>query len=52
MPEDPVAVWIRLDKVLRRVIGHRMKHGVTPESDEALDTLRAMMARTERWLVN
>jgi hypothetical protein len=39
---------IRLDKVLRRVIGRRMKHGPTPETDQAIDTLLAMRERAAR----
>jgi hypothetical protein len=27
---DPVAAWIRLDPLTRRVVGRRMEHGPTP----------------------
>jgi hypothetical protein len=36
MLDDPVVVWLRLDKVLRRIIGHRMKHGRSPETESRL----------------
>jgi hypothetical protein len=52
VPEDPVAVWIRLDKVTRRLIGWRMEHGRTPKSDEELDKLMILRAWTARRIVN
>jgi hypothetical protein len=49
---DAVAAWIRLDMLTRRVIGRRVKHGATPETDEALDKLIVLRAWTARRLVN
>jgi hypothetical protein len=40
-----VAAWIRLDMLTRRVIGRRVEHGATPETDEALDKLMVLRAR-------
>jgi hypothetical protein len=49
---DPVDAWIILDRVTRRLIGHRMEHGPTPETDEAPDKLMVLRAWTARRLVN
>lgn len=49
---DPVAAWIRLEKITRRMVGHRMTYGPTPETDEAIDKLRLLRAWTARRLVN
>jgi hypothetical protein len=43
-----VAAWIRLDMLTRRVIGRRVEHGATPETDEALDKLMVLRAWTGR----
>jgi hypothetical protein len=43
---DPVAAWIRLDRITRRVVGRRMEQGRTPETDEAIDKLRVLRAWT------
>jgi hypothetical protein len=40
---DPVAAWIRLDRLTRRVVGRRMEHGRTPETNEMLDKLMVGM---------
>jgi hypothetical protein len=50
--EDPVAVWIRLDKVARRLIGRRREHGPTPQTDAELDKLMLLRAWTAQRLVN
>jgi hypothetical protein len=49
---DPVAAWIRLDRITRRMVGRRMRHGPTPETDEALDKLMVLRAWTTRRLLN
>lgn len=49
---DPVALWIRLDLVTRRVVGQRMNRGATPESDEMLDRLMVLRTWVMRRLVN
>jgi len=49
---DYVAIWIRLERLTRYVIGRRMEEGTTPESDAALDRLIARHRRLERRLVN
>ena len=48
---DPVAVWIRLDLLTRRIVG-RMEQGATPATDAALDSLIMLRAWTGRRLVN
>jgi hypothetical protein len=45
---DALDEWIRLDRVTRKVIGWRM----TPESDEALDSLMRLREWTARRLAN
>jgi hypothetical protein len=53
MPQDdPVAMWIYLDLLTRKVIGHRMTYGPSPESDEELDKLIVLRAWTARRMVN
>jgi hypothetical protein len=49
---DPLAAWIRLDLLTRRVVGRRMEHGPTHETDEALDKLIVLRAWTERRIVD
>jgi hypothetical protein len=49
---DPVRAWIRLDLLTRRIVGRRLKHGPTAETDEALDTVRVLRAWTARRIVN
>jgi len=46
--DDPVAEWIRLDLVTRKVIGWRMTHGPTPQTHEALDKLMVLRALAAR----
>jgi hypothetical protein len=48
---DPLAQWIKLDRLTRRVVGRRMEQGPTPQTDEALDKLM-VRAWTARRLVN
>jgi hypothetical protein len=43
---------IRLDRITRRVVGRRMGHGPTPQTDEALDKLMLLRAWTARRIVN
>jgi len=43
---DPVAIWLRLERLTRHVIGRRMEEGATPETDEPLDRLIAL----RKWL--
>jgi hypothetical protein len=45
---DPVAAWIRLDLLTRRVIGRHLELGATPATDEALDKLMVLRAWTAR----
>lgn len=49
---DPLAQWIRLDLLTRRVVGRRLKQGVTRETDKALDKLMVLWTWTARRLVN
>jgi hypothetical protein len=49
---DAVATWIKLDLLTRRVVGRRMEHGPTPETDEALDKLIVLRAWPARRFVN
>jgi hypothetical protein len=49
---DEVQAWIRLDLLTRRVVGWRMEHGPTPETDGALDKLMVLRAWTAHRLVN
>jgi hypothetical protein len=39
---DPIAAWIRLDLLTRRVVSRRLERGATPESDEELDKLMGL----------
>jgi hypothetical protein len=48
---DPLG-WITLDRLTRRVIGWRMQHGPTSETDEALDNVMLLRTWTARRLVN
>jgi hypothetical protein len=49
---DPLTAWIRLDLLSRRIVGRRMVHGPTQQTDEALDKLMLLRAWTARRLVN
>jgi hypothetical protein len=49
---DPLAFWIRLDLITRRVVGRRMNRGATPESDEMLDRLIVLRTRVARRLAD
>jgi hypothetical protein len=49
---DPVALWIRLDLLTRRVVGRRMEDGPSPETDEQIEKLRVLRAWVARRLVN
>jgi hypothetical protein len=49
---DAVAAWIRLDMLTRRVVGRRMEHGPTPQTDAELDKLMLLRAWTAQRLVN
>jgi hypothetical protein len=49
---DGVKAWSHLDRITRKVIGWRMEHGRTPETDEELDKLMLLRAWTARRLVN
>jgi hypothetical protein len=54
LPTSPDAheAWIKLDLLTRRDVGRRLEQGPTPETDEALDALMVLRARTARRLVN
>jgi hypothetical protein len=47
-----VAAWIRLDLLTRHIVGRRMEHGLTPDTDETLDKLMVLRAWTLRRMVN
>jgi hypothetical protein len=49
---DPLTAWIRLDLLTRCVVGRRMEHGPTSETDKELDKLMVLRAWTARRLVN
>ncbi len=49
---DPLTAWIRLDLLTRRVVGQRMEHAPTPETDEELDKLMVLRVWTARRIVN
>jgi hypothetical protein len=49
---DPVSAWIKLDLLTRRIVGRRLEHGPTPQTDEALDKLMRLRAWTARRIVN
>jgi hypothetical protein len=49
---DDVQAWIRLDLLTRDILGQRMEHGSTPETDEALDKLMVFRAWSAERLVN
>ncbi len=50
---DGLTVWIKARPPHpARMVGHRMKHEPTPETDEALDKLMVLRAWTARRLVN
>jgi hypothetical protein len=49
---DPVAAWIKLDLLTRRIVGRRLEKGASLATDEALDKLMVLRAWTARWLVN
>ena len=43
---DLVTIWIRVDRLMNRIVAQRLKEGATPESDEAFDRLILV----HRWL--
>jgi hypothetical protein len=47
-----VAFWLRLERLIRHVIGRRMEEGTTPETDKQLDQLTWLRAPLARRLVN
>ena len=49
---DPVAAWIRLDRMTRRVVGRRMEQDPTPDTGQALDRVMILRAWTARPMVN
>jgi hypothetical protein len=49
---DSVAAWIRVDRLIHRVVGHRLNQGSTPELDAQFDRLIILHPWLERRLGN
>ena len=49
---DPLALWIKLDLLTRRLVGARMDNRPKPETDEALDRVIVLRRWVARRLVN
>ena len=49
---DYVAAWIRVDRLIHRVVGHRLNQGSTPELDAQFDRLIILHRWLERRLRN
>ena len=49
---DYVAAWIRVDRLIHRVVGQRLSQGSTPELDAQFDRLIILHRWLERGLAN
>ena len=47
-----MALWIKLDLLTRVVVGRRLEHGATPETDEELAKLIVLRSWAARRMVN
>jgi hypothetical protein len=49
---DYVTAWIRVDRLIHRVVGHRLNQGSTPALDAQFDRLIILHRWLERRLTN